>query len=67
MKKSKKVLLDSIIHQWPFAICVSHPDPSMQMMIERYERYHLWLAKLMGKDPESFSLEDAQVLSIIYA
>lgn len=35
-------------------------DPSMQMMIERYERYHLWLAKLMGKDPESFSLEDAQ-------
>ncbi|PFX34651.1 28S ribosomal protein S9, mitochondrial [Stylophora pistillata] len=35
-------------------------DPSMQMMMERYEKYRLWLANLMGKDPESFDQEAVQ-------
>lgn len=35
-------------------------DPSVQMMMERYEKYRTWLANLMGKDPESFDQEAVQ-------
>ncbi|CAH3178110.1 unnamed protein product [Porites lobata] len=30
-------------------------DPLMQQMAAKYERYRQWLAKIMGKDPETFS------------
>lgn len=30
-------------------------DPVMQDLIVKYERYRLWLAKIMGKDPENFT------------
>ena len=36
-------------------------DPLMQQMAAKYERYRQWLAKIMGKDPETFSDKEIKV------
>ncbi|XP_068754898.1 small ribosomal subunit protein uS9m-like isoform X2 [Montipora capricornis] len=33
-------------------------DPVMQDLSAKYQRYKLWLARIMGKDPETFSDKD---------
>ena len=36
-------------------------DPLMQQMAAKYERYRQWLAKIMGKYPETFSDKEIKV------
>ena len=40
-------------------------DPLMQQMAAKYERYRQWLAKIMGKDPETFSDKEIKVCTYV--
>lgn len=40
-------------------------DPLAQQMLY-YKKHCDWLAKIMGKDPESFSSEDLQVIKFLW-
>lgn len=39
------------------------PDPLAQQVLH-YKKHCDWLAKIMGKDPESFSSEELQVMKL---
>ena len=45
-----------------FNLIVLSSDPVMQDLIVKYERYRLWLAKIMGKDPENFTDKEIKVI-----